>query len=61
MRGYLGCQIKDCADAMQVVITKAGYTMNILDPDFTANIDYNPLRFNVKINSASIITGFTIG
>ena len=59
---FIGKQIKDVFDQITKVAHQRGLSVNIIDPEFNvSNIDYNPTRMNVHVDSNSIITGFVFG
>lgn len=59
---FKGRQIKDCADDIETVARRAGFSVNIIDSVFnTGSIDTDPKRLNVVTDENSVITSLNIG
>lgn len=57
---FEGKQVIACFD--EIAKIAAGYTINIIDPEFnTGSIDEDSRRLNIRTDGNSIITSFTIG
>jgi hypothetical protein len=59
---FKGQEIKDCIDLIETTAHAAGFSVNVIDPQFNSgSIDNDPKRLNVRVDQNSVITSFTIG
>lgn len=59
---YQGCRLTKCIDGIESAAQAAGYTVNVMDPEFNIrSIDNEPKRLNVRSDRHGIVTSFSIG
>jgi hypothetical protein len=59
---FINAHLNRCIDSIQLHASAAGYSVNIMDPEFnTGSIDNDPRRLNVRTDKNGVITSFTVG
>ena len=61
LKKFVGKQIKDVEDQIEVFAKRRHLNVNIVGWDSPGNIDVKHNRLNVHLNQNSVITGFVFG